>query len=94
MSRLTSDATPRSRKCVKLVYITRDEAGVVVEPGLNVCPPHLSVRIVFASRRQHYSRLAALDYSCALRFNKAVQFNNNIAGGFGGGVNVEGGDVT
>ena len=27
-------------------------------------------------------------------FRRAVQFNNNVAGDFGGGIAVEGGDVT
>ena len=52
---------------------------------------YLQIRLYFSS---HVIRQNRLFFLCGPSFRRAVQFNDNEAEGFGGGIAVEGGDVT
>lgn len=92
MPNLTSDVKPRivNRLCI----YQADEVRVFVESDSSTCSLQLAVSILLVSQRQYSARFTGSSALGALRFNEAVQFNNNTAGYQGGGIYVGGGEVT
>lgn len=69
------------------------QKSVGPEPPSSPVPPHFRIHIL-TTYGLGGIYLMTISYALRLRFKGAVQFNNNEADEFGGGIAVEGGDVT
>ena len=65
-----------------------------VPPPVQVYSALIHILRILVALALHAWHAKSVCLCCGFSFRRAVQFNNNSCGGFGGGIAVEGGDVT